>query len=280
MRCSTRTLDASTAWPDPLNSFLKGTKLNESFDLAGRRILITGAASGIARNFAEMAVRDGADVGLLDIDAVGLDSTMSSLQGGGAKIAIPVDLADWPATEAAVAQVSAELGGIDVACNVAGWDAPGVFWEQPYDQWRKLIEVNLWSALHVSRAVVGTMVQRESGTIVNVSSDAGRVGSKGETVYAAAKGGVIALTKSLAREVARHQVNVNCICPGPTWTPLLHQEHKDNPKLIDKLVKAVPMGRAAEPEDVARAIAFFASPAATYITGQILSVSGGLTLAG
>jgi len=115
---------------------------------------------------------------------------------------------------------------------------------------------------------------------VNVASDAGRVGSKGETVYAAAKGGIMAFTKSAARELAPHKVTVNCICPGPTWTPLLEQEQADNPKLIEKLVRAIPLRRAADPIDQARVIAFFASEAAGYCTGQVLSVSGGLTMVG
>jgi 2-hydroxycyclohexanecarboxyl-CoA dehydrogenase len=177
-------------------------------------------------------------------------------------------------------KLRATLGGFDVVVNVAGWDGPGKFWEQPYEQWQKLIDVNLWSTLHVTRAAIKDLIDQGSGTIVNVSSDAGRVGSKGESVYAAAKGGVIALTKSLARELAPYGVTVNCITPGPTWTPLLEQELADNPKLFEKLIRAVPLRRAANPEDIARAIAFISSSAASYITGQILSVSGGLTIVG
>jgi 2-hydroxycyclohexanecarboxyl-CoA dehydrogenase len=124
------------------------------------------------------------------------------------------------------------------------------------------------------------LIAQGSGTIVNVASDAGRVGSKGETIYAAAKGALIAFTKSAARELAAYKVTVNCICPGPTMTPLLEQEMRDNPKLIDKLIRAIPLHRAAEPIDQARVIAFFASEAAGYCTGQVLSVSGGLTMVG
>lgn len=254
--------------------------MDKSFDLSGRRILITGAASGMGRGFAQLAAADGAHVGLLDIDSTGLDETMSLLEGDGRRFHVPVDLAEWADTEAAIAALRDGLGGFDAVCNVAGWDAPGRFWEQPYEQWEKLIAVNLWSALHVCRATVPDLIEQRSGTIVNVSSDAGRVGSKGETVYAAAKGGVMALTKSLARELAPHNVTINCICPGPTMTPLLEQEMRDNPKLIEKLIRAVPMGRAGEVEDMARAIAFFAAPASSYITAQILSVSGGLTMVG
>lgn len=254
--------------------------MDTSFDLSGRRILITGAASGMGRSFAELAAADGAHVGLLDLNPTGLDETLASLAGDGRRIGVPVDLSDWPATEAAIAQVREALGGFDAICNIAGWDGPGRFWEQPYEMWQRLIAVNLWSTLHVCRATVPDLIAQESGTIVNVASDAGRVGSKGETVYAAAKGGVMAFTKSAARELAPFKVTVNCICPGPTRTPLLAQEEIDNPKLIEKLVRAIPLRRPAEPEEQARVIAFFASAAAGYCTGQILSVSGGLTMVG
>ncbi len=254
--------------------------MDESFSLNGRRILLTGAASGMGRSFAELAAADGAHLALLDINAAGLDETMGLLDGSGRRASFAVDLADWPATEAAVLAARDALGGFDAICNIAGWDGPGRFWEQPYEMWQKLIAVNLWSTLHVCRAAVPTLVEQESGTIVNVASDAGRVGSKGETVYAAAKGGVMAFTKSAARELAPFKVTVNCICPGPTWTPLLEQEQRDNPKLIEKLIRAIPMRRAADPIDQARVIAFFASAAAGYCTGQVLSVSGGLTMVG
>jgi 2-hydroxycyclohexanecarboxyl-CoA dehydrogenase len=254
--------------------------MDPSFSLTGRRLLITGAASGMARSFAELAAADGAHVGLLDVNGAGLDETVAALSGDGTHAAVAVDLSDWAATEAAVAELRAALGGFDAICNIAGWDAPGRFWEQPYDMWQRLIDVNLWSCLHVCRATVPDLVAQESGTIVNVASDAGRVGSKGETIYAAAKGGIMAFTKSAARELAPHKVTVNCICPGPTWTPLLEQEMADNPKLIEKLVRAIPLRRAADPIDQARVIAFFASEAAGYCTGQVLSVSGGLTMVG
>ena len=172
--------------------------MDESFSLGGRRVLITGAASGIGRAFAELAAADDAHVGLLDIDSAGLDRTMQQLQGGGKRLAVSVDLTDPAATEAAVADVRDALGGFDAICNIAGWDVPGPFWEQPYELWQKLININLWAMLNVCRATVPDLIAQQSGTIVNVGSDAGRVGSKGETIYAAAKGGVISFTKSAA----------------------------------------------------------------------------------
>ena len=254
--------------------------MDQAFSLTGRRLLITGAASGMARSFAQLAAADGAHVGLLDLNAEGLEETVASLTGDGTHASVAADLSEWLATERAVGELREALGGFDAICNIAGWDAPGRFWEQPYELWQKLIAVNLWSCLHVCRAAVPDLIAQESGTIVNVASDAGRVGSKGETIYAAAKGGIMAFTKSAARELAPFRVTVNCICPGPTWTPLLEQEQADNPKLIEKLVRAIPLRRAADPIDQARAIAFFASEAAAYCTGQILSVSGGLTMVG
>ncbi len=257
---------ASTTYPAPT--------------LAGRRVLITGAASGMGRALAQLAADQGAAVGLLDINADGLRETEASLSGAKDALSVTTDLTDWPQVEAAVQGVAERFGGIDAVCNVAGWDEPSPFWEQPLEFWEKIIAINLWSTLYVCRAAVPILLEQGSGTIVNVASDAGRVGSKGETVYAAAKGGVIALTKSLARELASKGATVNCVCPGPTMTPLLEAEMVSTPRLVDKLVRAIPMRRVAEPEDPAAVVAFFASPAAGYMTGQVVSVSGGLTMAG
>src|SRR5262245_40447351 len=158
--------------------------MDQSFSLTGRRILITGAASGMARSFAQLAAADGAHVGLLDLNGDGLQETLASLEGDGTRTAVTVDLSDWPATEAAVAELRRELGGFDAVCNIAGWDAPGKFWEQPYVMWQKLIDVNLWSCLHVCRATVPDMVEQESGTIVEEPCYGGRFGTDGRQVYA------------------------------------------------------------------------------------------------
>jgi 2-hydroxycyclohexanecarboxyl-CoA dehydrogenase len=227
-----------------------------------------------------LAAGSGASLALLDQNGDGLAETAARATGAGATRTYTVDLTDWEQVESAVGDAVSALDGLDAVCNIAGWDSPGRFWEQPLDLWSKLLDVNLRSQLHVCRATVPVLLEQGRGRIVNVASDAGRVGSKGETVYAAAKGGVIALTKSLARELAPSGISVNCVCPGPTRTPLFEQEEKDNPKLMEKLARAVPMRRIAEPEDIARAIAFFASDAASYVTGQVLSVSGGLTMVG
>lgn len=254
--------------------------MDDTFSLSGKRILITGAASGISREFTRHASADGAHVGLLDINGEGLNETVALLGDGATVVTATVDLASWEEVEPAVDAVVEQLGGLDIVASIAGWDAPGVFWEQPLEHWHNLIGINLWGPLHICRATVPTLLKAGAGRIVLVASDAARVGSKGETVYAAAKGGVVALAKSLARELAPYGICVNVVCPGPTRTPLFAQEEADNPKLMEKLVRAVPLRRIGEVEDQARAIAFLASGASAYMTGQVMSVSGGLTMVG
>jgi len=247
--------------------------------LKDKRIIITGAASGLGRALAIMAAADGAHMALMDINAEGLDETLGML-GDATAFAIVADITDWNAVESGVKEATAQLGHLDAVCNVAGWDEPGRFWEQSLEFWEKIVAINLWGTLYMCRATVPILLEQGSGTIVNVASDAGRVGSKGETVYAAAKGGVMALTKSLAREMAPFNITVNCVCPGPMMTPLLQAEMESTPKLIEKLIRAIPLRRVAEPSDAASLISFLASDAASYMTGQVISVSGGLTMVG
>lgn len=246
--------------------------------LRGKKVIVTGAASGLGRATAELAVEQGATVALLDINEAGLKETHELLPHEAAT-PITTDLTDWESVQSGVAASVEALGGLDVVCNVAGWDEPGRFIEQDLDFWEKVIRINLWSVLYMYRATVPILSEQGHGTIVNVASDAGRVGSKGETVYAAAKGGVIALTKSVARELASSGVTTNCVCPGPMRTPLHEAEKISNPKLTEKLIRAIPLKRVAEPSEPAAAITFLASDAADYMTGQIVSVSGGLTMA-
>ncbi|WP_423185020.1 SDR family NAD(P)-dependent oxidoreductase [Arthrobacter sp. NyZ413] len=247
--------------------------------LRGKRVIITGAASGMGRALAELAVEQGASVALLDINETGLKETANNFPPEKVTTAV-TDLTQWESVESAVATSVEALGGLDAVCNVAGWDEPSPFWEQSLDFWEKIVAINLWGTLYMCRATVPILREQGFGTIVNVASDAGRVGSKGETVYAAAKGGVMALTKSLARELAPSGVTTNCVCPGPMMTPLLQAEMESSPKLIEKLVRAIPMRRVADPSDPAGVVAFLASDAASYMTGQVVSVSGGLTMVG
>ena len=177
-----------------------------------------------------------------------------------------------------VAEVTEKFGRIDVLVNNAGWDKVGPFVDSDEADWDRVIAINLYGVLNTSKAVLPIMAAQGHGHVVNLGSDAGRVGSSGEAVYSAAKGAVIAFSKATAREMARHQVNVNCICPGPTDTPLFASIGGDNPKLREALTKAIPFRRLADPSDLANAVAFFASDEAAYITGQTVSVSGGLTM--
>jgi len=188
-----------------------------------------------------------------------------------------VDVADSQAAAEAVARALQAFGQIDILVNNAGWDRIQPFIETTPDFWDRVIGINYKGVLNFSHAVCKNMAERKQGKIVNIASDAGRVGSLGETVYAGAKGGVIAFTKSLAREMARVGVHVNCICPGPTDTELFREQPE---KVRMALERAIPFRRVARPEDIARAVAYFASPVSDYITGQVLSVSGGLTMAG
>jgi 2-hydroxycyclohexanecarboxyl-CoA dehydrogenase len=190
---------------------------------------------------------------------------------------VPIDLANSTSIRRCTSELLAKYSRIDVLVNAAGWNDIQPFIDNPPGYMDRVIAVNLGGPLHLTQALLPAMIAACKGKIVNVSSDAGRVGSSGETVYAAAKGGLIAFTKSLAREVARYSINVNCVCPGPTDTPMLQSRPE---KLKDAFIRAIPFRRFAQPQEIADAILFFASPRSDYITGQVMSVSGGLTFAG
>jgi 2-hydroxycyclohexanecarboxyl-CoA dehydrogenase len=243
-----------------------------------RTALITGAASGIGRATAQAFADAGARVLLADINEAGGAKAAAELKAGGHDAEfLPVDLTDPVSVDTFAATVLQRFGAPDVIVNGAGWGKTHPFWEGTPDFWNKVIALNFVGPMQLVKALLPAMIERASGRIVNVASDAGRVGSLGETVYAGAKGGLIAFTKSLAREVARYNINVNCVCPGPTDTPLMAAVPD---KVKEALTKAVPFRRLGKPEEVADAILFFASDRAAYVTGQVLSVSGGLTMAG
>jgi 2-hydroxycyclohexanecarboxyl-CoA dehydrogenase len=246
--------------------------------LKDKTAVITGAASGIGRATAEVLAAAGAFVLLGDIDEQKGREAAAALreQGRGAEF-FRLDVTDLESI-AAFKQRAYELRGhVDIVANVAGWGKIQPFMENTPEFWRKVVDLNLLGPVAVSHAFLDKMIERGSGKIVTVASDAGRVGSMGETVYSGAKGGAIAFTKSLAREVARYNINVNAVCPGPTDTPLLRAVPE---KHQEAFVKATPMRRLAKPSEIADAVLFFASDRASFITGQVISVSGGLTLAG
>jgi 2-hydroxycyclohexanecarboxyl-CoA dehydrogenase len=241
-----------------------------------RIVVITGAARGIGRGIAHKLAAEGATVVVTDVDGDAAAATAAEL--GGAATGHLTDVTSPTSVDDTVEAVLAAHGRIDVLVNNAGWDVVGPFVDSDPASWDRIVAINLFGVLHTCKAVVPHMQARGEGAIVNIASDAGRVGSSGEAVYSAAKGGVIAFTKTLAREVARHQVRVNCVSPGPTDTALFAAITEDRPKLRDALIQAVPFRRLAEPTDLANAVAFLASAEAAYITGQTLSVSGGLTM--
>jgi len=246
--------------------------------LDGRAVVVTGGASGIGKAAALEMARAGGRVIVADVNEEGGAAAQREAEGMGLKLEyMKLDLADPQSIDRFAAQALERCGRVDVLANVAGWGKVQPFVENTPEFWERVLAVNLTGPVRLTQKLLPKMMEARAGKIVNVASDAGRVGSLGETMYSAAKGGMIAFTKSLAREAARGGVNVNCVCPGPTDTPLMAAVPD---KLKEAFVKAIPFRRIGKPQEVADAILFFASGRSDYVTGQILSVSGGLTLAG
>lgn len=244
----------------------------------GKIAIVTGAASGIGLATAEVMAEAGAHVFMGDIAADKGKAEAERLRGRGLKADfLPLDVTKDESIAAAVATVLKTDNRIDILVNGAGWGKIQPFMDNDADFWTKVIDLNFVGPVKLSRAVLANMIERKSGKVVNVASDAGRVGSLGETVYSGAKAGVLGFTKGLAREMARHGITVNAVCPGPTDTPLLMavpEKHRE------AFRNAIPMRRFAKPSEIGDAVLFFASPRADYITGQVISVSGGLTMVG
>lgn len=248
-------------------------------DIAGCKVVVSGGASGIGRATAIRFAQLGADVAIFDIDEMSAGETLKSVADTGRRgVFVRTDITDFAQVKDSVAKVLAEFGRIDALASVAGWNEHSFFTEQAPEFWHKVVAINLWGQIHTARAVLDHMIERRKGAIVTVGSDAGRIGTNGETIYAAAKGGVIAFTKSLAREVTRFGIRVNCVCPGVSDTPMFRTVVEHQPKILDSIVKLIPMRRIARPDEQAEAIVFLASDSASYITGQTLSVNGGLNM--
>jgi 2-hydroxycyclohexanecarboxyl-CoA dehydrogenase len=247
-------------------------------------VIVTGGGGGIGGATCRRFASEGAAVAVFDIDATAAERTVAAIAADGGKAsAFTCDIADHEGVRSAIAKVNASLGPIDVLVNNAGWDIFKPFLQTSPADWQKLIAINLTGALNMHHAVLPQMVERRSGRVVNIASDAARVGSSGEAVYAACKAGLLGLSKTLAREHARDGITVNVVCPGPTDTALLGDfiTAAANPeKLKEAFRRSIPLGRIGTPDDLQGAICFFASDDAAFITGQVLSVSGGLTMAG
>jgi 2-hydroxycyclohexanecarboxyl-CoA dehydrogenase len=244
--------------------------------LNGKVAFVTGGGRGMGRAIAQRLAEEGAKVAVTDVD--GESAAKAAAEIGADAIGLRVDVTDPASVAAGVEEAEAALGPINVLVNNAGWDKIAPFLQTDIDLWDRIIDINLKGPLNCTKAILGGMVERQGGRVVNIASDAGRVGSSGESVYSACKGGIIAFTKTVAREVARKGVTLNVICPGPTDTPLFAEVSEGNERLGEALKKAIPLGRLGQPEDIASAVAFLASDDASFITGQTLSVSGGLTM--
>lgn len=252
--------------------------------MSNRVALVTGGAQGIGQGIALTLGEHGHRVAIADLNLEAAQATADRIaEAGGSALAVRTDITDTASVQAAVKTVTEELGPVEIVVNNAGWDDFMKFVDTDEDFWDRILDINFKGALRVIRTVVPGMIERGFGRVVNIGSDAGRVGSSLEAVYSGAKGGIIAFTKTLAREVATKGVTANTVCPGPTDTPALRKfadsSGQDADKVLAGMVRGVPMKRLAQPADVAAAVAFFASDAAGYITGQTLSVSGGLTMA-
>jgi 2-hydroxycyclohexanecarboxyl-CoA dehydrogenase len=247
-----------------------------AMEMQDRTVIVTGGASGIGRATALLLAREGARIVIGDIDEAGGQAAAAQAAKEGLAVEfLPLDLTNPDNIAQFTAAVHDRVERLDGLVNGAGWDRIQPFMENPPEMWDRLIAINLLGAVRLSRAVLPPMIAAQRGKIVNISSDAGRVGSTGETVYAAAKGGIIAFTKSLAREMARYRININCVCPGPTDTPLFQGQPE---RMREALTRAIPFRRIAQPEEIAEAVMFFLGRRSDYITGQVLSVSGGLTM--
>lgn len=248
-------------------------------DLTGKLVLMTGIASGIARAAALQFAQAGAIVAGGDRNVDGARETVGAIvKAGGKAKAYALDLTDYASIDAFTTSVVSDFGPPNIIASVAGWDKMEPFLSNTPELWETLVKINYVGPVRMIHNLLPGMIERKSGgTIVTVASDAGRVGSSGETFYAGTKGATIAFTKSLAREMARNRINCNVVCPGPTDTPLFATAGE---KLRNALIGAIPLKRLARPSEIAHSIVYLCTPAASFITGQVISVSGGLTMHG
>ena len=248
--------------------------------LKGKIAIVTGAGSGIGKAIALRLASEGVSVGVFDIRGDAASETVTAIKAaGGRAVAVTCDITDYSAVVASVAQFEQDIGsGCDILVNNAGWDTPMPFLKTDEAFWKKVVAINYFGPLHMTHAVGQGMSARKAGRIINIASDAGRVGSSGEVVYSGCKGATIAFGKALAREVARNNITINTVCPGPTDTPAMDAfvgTGEQGQKIRDAMVRGVPLGRIGQPDDYPGLVAFLASDDAAFMTGQTMVVDGG-----
>ncbi len=252
------------------------------FELTNKVAVVTGGARGIGKGICETLAKQGAKIVIADLLIDEAVATAAEIENSGGKaIAVKTDITDLASVQAMVAAAKEKFGALDILVNNAGWDRMKPFMKTTPDFWSKVIDINFKGVLNTTYAVAADMIERNSGRIINIASDAARVGSMGESVYAGTKGAVISFSKTMAREFARNKINVNVICPGPTPTPLLDDMKAEDAfadKVLSSMDKIIPLKRMGTADDIAMAVVFFASEEANFVTGQVLSVSGGLTM--
>ncbi len=256
--------------------------MKRMINLSGKSAFVTGGARGIGKAIVQTLAGCGADVVIADFRCDEATATAKELSNGTRVAAVKADVTKLEEVQAAVQQAIGLLGKIDILVNCAGWDRMMPFLKTTPDLWDRVIGINYRGVIHTCYSVLPHMQQRKQGAIVNISSDSARVGSMGEAIYAGSKAAIIAFSKTLAREHARDNVRVNVVCPGLAETPLVEEMHQEEfgHKVLGSIMNAIPLKRFAKPEEIAPMVAFFASDAASYITGQVISINGGLTMVG
>jgi len=252
------------------------------FKLTDKVAVVTGGARGIGKGICKILAEQGAKVAIADLLLDEAMATAAEIENsGGQAIAVKTDITNLESVQAMIDAVKEKFGPVNILVNNAGWDRMKPFIKTTPDFWNKVIDINFKGVLNTTYAVANDMMERNSGKIINIASDAARVGSTGESVYAGTKGAIISFSKTMAREFARNKINVNVICPGPTPTPLLDDMKAEDAfadKVLSGMDKIIPLKRMGTPDDIAAAVVFFASEEANFVTGQVLSVSGGLTM--
>jgi NAD(P)-dependent dehydrogenase (short-subunit alcohol dehydrogenase family) len=260
-----------------LRSSANNSQEGNEVNCNGKVAIVLGGGSGIGRATAELFAAEGASVAVADVNKAGAAETAELLRSSGAPVSEHIcDITNPDHVDLLISEVLEAHGHLDIVTSTVGWSDTTFFAQEDETYWRKIVDINLMGSIFLCRSALRVFSEQKSGAIVLTSSDAGKVGTMGETVYAAAKAGVIGFVKSLAREISRDGIRINAISPGPTDTPLLRAQSDQH--VIDKMIRAVPLKRMGTPGEQAAAIVFLASDASSYITGQTLSVSGGLTM--